>query len=80
MDKLMGGTVEEISEVYAKRSPVNNAQNIRSPLLVSRASMPGGDYRSTDTNIALAGNRGQGSAARAGRGHREDHASTRKSC
>ncbi len=35
IDKLMGGTVEEIPEVYAGRSPVNNAQNIRSPLLVS---------------------------------------------
>lgn len=34
LDKLMGGTVEEISEVYAERSPVNNAQNIRSPLLL----------------------------------------------
>ena len=35
MDKLMGGTVEEIPEVYAERSPVNNARNIRTPLLVS---------------------------------------------
>ncbi|KAI0265602.1 alpha/beta-hydrolase [Gloeopeniophorella convolvens] len=34
MDKLIGGTVEQIPEVYAKRSPVNNAQNIRSPLLL----------------------------------------------
>ncbi|KAH9073578.1 alpha/beta-hydrolase [Lactarius deliciosus] len=34
MDKLMGGTVEEIPDVYVGRSPVNNAQNIRSPLLL----------------------------------------------
>ena len=38
MDKLMGGTVEEIPRVYAERSPVNNAQNIRTPLLVSWVS------------------------------------------
>ena len=35
LDKLMGGTLEQIPGVYAGRSPVNNAQNIRSPLLVS---------------------------------------------
>jgi hypothetical protein len=35
MDKLVGGSVDEIPEVYAERSAVNNAQNIRSPLLVS---------------------------------------------
>jgi dipeptidyl aminopeptidase/acylaminoacyl peptidase len=35
MDKLMGGAVEDIPEVYVERSPVNNAQNIRTPLLVS---------------------------------------------
>ncbi|KAH9044055.1 alpha/beta-hydrolase [Lactarius deliciosus] len=36
MDKLMGGTVEEIPDVYVGRSPVNNAQNVRSPLLERR--------------------------------------------
>jgi hypothetical protein len=35
MDKLIGGTADEIPDVYAGRSPVNNAQNIRSALLVS---------------------------------------------
>ncbi|KAI0265530.1 alpha/beta-hydrolase [Gloeopeniophorella convolvens] len=33
MDRLVGGRVEQIPEVYAARSPINNVQNIRSPLL-----------------------------------------------
>ncbi|KAI0060348.1 alpha/beta-hydrolase [Artomyces pyxidatus] len=34
MDKLLGGSYEEIPQVYVERSPVNNAENIRSPLLI----------------------------------------------
>ncbi|KAI0042772.1 alpha/beta-hydrolase [Auriscalpium vulgare] len=34
MDKLLGGTYEEIPHVYAERSPVNNAEKIRVPLLI----------------------------------------------
>ena len=37
LEKLVGGTVEEVPEVYKERSPVYNAGNIRSPLLVSRS-------------------------------------------
>ena len=61
MDKLMGGAVEEIQQVYAERSPVNNAQNIRCPLLVSRTSMSALIQAVvvivTDTSKALAGYR-----------------------
>lgn len=32
LDKLIGGTVEEILEEYAERKPINNAQDIRSSL------------------------------------------------
>lgn len=32
---LLGGTVQEKGEVYEERSPVNNADKIKSPLLVS---------------------------------------------
>jgi hypothetical protein len=32
--KLIGGTPKEIPDVYAARSPVKQADNIRSPLLV----------------------------------------------
>ncbi|KAI0031170.1 alpha/beta-hydrolase [Vararia minispora EC-137] len=34
MEKLLGGSCEDVPEVYNKRSPVNNAQKIRSPLLI----------------------------------------------
>ncbi|KAF9223517.1 alpha beta-hydrolase [Gyrodon lividus] len=34
MDKLLGGSPQEIPEVYAARSPVNHADRIISPLLV----------------------------------------------
>ena len=34
-ETLLGGTVQEKGEVYAERSPVNNADKIKSPLLVS---------------------------------------------
>jgi len=34
MDKLLGGSPQEIPEVYAARSPVNHAGRITSPLLV----------------------------------------------
>ncbi len=35
MEKLLGGTLEQIPNVYKERSPVNNADKIRTPLLVS---------------------------------------------
>lgn len=34
LDHLIGGTVEEIPEVYKERSPINHADNIVVPLLV----------------------------------------------
>ena len=34
LEKLVGGTPEEVPEIYKERSPVFNAGNIRSPLLV----------------------------------------------
>lgn len=34
MEGLVGGTYEEIPHVYEERSPVNQAENIRAPLLV----------------------------------------------
>lgn len=33
--KLVGGTLEEVPEVYQARSPVHHAENITAPLLVS---------------------------------------------
>ncbi|KAH8105304.1 alpha/beta-hydrolase [Cristinia sonorae] len=39
MAKLLGGFVSEIPEVYAERSPVNNASKIRSPLLIEQGSL-----------------------------------------
>lgn len=35
LEKLMGGTYEQVKNVYEERSPVNNAGRIKSPLLVS---------------------------------------------
>jgi len=35
LDHLMGGTPQEVPEVYYARSPINHAQNIAVPLLVS---------------------------------------------
>ncbi|OBZ76925.1 Dipeptidyl peptidase family member 6 [Grifola frondosa] len=37
--KLLGGTPEEVPEVYKARSPVNNASKIRSPLLVLQGEL-----------------------------------------
>ncbi|KAA1473824.1 alpha/beta-hydrolase [Dentipellis sp. KUC8613] len=34
MEKLVGGTLEEVSQVYEERSPVSNAERIRAPLLI----------------------------------------------
>ena len=34
LEKLVGGTVEEVPEVYKERSPISNADKIDSPLLV----------------------------------------------
>ncbi|CCM00196.1 uncharacterized protein FIBRA_02224 [Fibroporia radiculosa] len=38
MEKLLGGTVEEIPKVYEERSPVCNADKITTPLLVLQGS------------------------------------------
>jgi dipeptidyl aminopeptidase/acylaminoacyl peptidase len=35
LDHLMGGSITEIAEVYEQRSPVNHADRIVTPLLVS---------------------------------------------
>ena len=35
LEKLVGGTVEEVPEVYKERSPVHKAEKIKAPLLVS---------------------------------------------
>ena len=34
-DKLLGGSVHKIPKVYYERSPINNADKIKTPLLVS---------------------------------------------
>jgi dipeptidyl aminopeptidase/acylaminoacyl peptidase len=41
MDKLLGGTVEEIPDVYRARSPVYHAEKIKTPLLVSSSIISG---------------------------------------
>ena len=41
MFKLVGGTPEDVPEVYKARSPVFHADKIKSPLLVSRATKRG---------------------------------------
>ena len=38
-EKLLGGTPQNASQVYRERSPVNNADKIRSPLLVLQGSI-----------------------------------------
>lgn len=38
MIKLLGGTQQEIPDVYNNRSPVNHANSIKAPLLVSHLS------------------------------------------
>lgn len=38
LEKLVGGTPEEVPEIYRERSPVFNAAKIKSPLLVSHES------------------------------------------
>jgi dipeptidyl aminopeptidase/acylaminoacyl peptidase len=35
LEKLVGGTPEEVPELYKARSPVNHADKIEAPLLVS---------------------------------------------
>jgi dipeptidyl aminopeptidase/acylaminoacyl peptidase len=35
MDKLLGGTIQQIPKVYEDRSPVTHADKIKTPLLVS---------------------------------------------
>lgn len=35
LDKLVGGTVAEVPEIYKERSPVHHADKITAPLLVS---------------------------------------------
>ena len=42
LSKLMGGTPEEVPDVYRQRSPVFHADNIVAPLLVSFEQRPGG--------------------------------------
>lgn len=39
MEKLMGGTIEEIPEVYKDRSPMFHADKIKSPLLVLQGAI-----------------------------------------
>ncbi|GBE85623.1 alpha/beta-hydrolase [Sparassis latifolia] len=36
--RLIGGTVEQVPQVYQERSPVNNAEKIKTPLLVLQGS------------------------------------------
>jgi len=38
MNKLLGGSITDIPEVYYERSPVNNADKIKSPLLILQGS------------------------------------------
>ena len=40
MDTLLGGTYQDIPEVYNNRSPVNHADSIKAPLLVSLPPPP----------------------------------------
>lgn len=47
MDKLLGGTIKEIPEVYRERSPVFHADKIKTPLLVSIPSSELASYIKT---------------------------------
>lgn len=54
LDHLMGGSVREIPEVYEARSPINYADRIVTPLLVSRFHFSFFFLTRSDLNLAIA--------------------------
>ena len=68
MDKLLGGTPQEVPEVYAARSPVNHADKIVTPLLVRVFFFATARSAAVSDPLSFSG-------AGASRGRRQDRAS-----
>ncbi|KAF8121783.1 alpha beta-hydrolase [Boletus edulis] len=83
MDKLLGGTPQEVPEVYAARSPVNHADKIVIPLLVlqgaeDRVVLPEQAEKIVNTIIEHSGADGVQYHLFEGEGHGWRHAETIK--
>ena len=73
MEKLLGGTPDQIPEVYKERSPVFNADKIRTPLLVRRFANSRKNGDQTPTCIDSARLLGCRRASRTSRSYRKSH-------